>query len=174
MACLRFTRTRPDLVPHDAVTISAALVCESRNPPLPPRLLKYIPPLAFRNLRAFSARAPLSMLCCSTELPAHCGRPVVFGGKMSVHRRDHLREDGISANSPAPPKRKRGCLHPSRRRCSLKYSNFAPNSLLLNLLPTTPMGSIFCGDFRLSPPVFSIFYEQGGGEGARPHLKFVD
>jgi hypothetical protein len=35
--------------------------------------------------------------------------------------------------------------------------------LRLNILPASLTGSIFCADFRLSPPVFSIFYEQGGG-----------
>ena len=34
-----------------------------------------------------------------------------------------------------------------------------------NILPASPMGSISCADFRLSPPVFSIFYDQGEGEG---------
>ena len=57
----------------------------------------------------------------------------------------HLGEDGISGNSPAPPRRKYCYLHLIFRRCCLKHSNFAPNSLLLNILPTSPMGSIFCG-----------------------------
>src|ERR1039458_20025 len=123
--------------------------------------------MSFRNLRTFSARANLSMLCCSTELPAHCGRPVVFGGNMSVLH--HLGEDGLSGNSPAPHRRKDCYLRLIFLRCCLKHSNFAPNSLLLNILPTSPMGSIFCADFRLSPPVFSIFYGQGGrGEGGAP------
>ena len=124
-------------------------------------------PMDFRNLRASCACANLSMLRCSTELPAHRGRPVVFGGEMSVLH--HLREDGMSGNSPTLLGSNSCCLHLNRRRCCLKHSNFAPNSLLLNILPTSPMGSIFCGDFRLSPPVFSIFYGQGGrGRGARP------
>src|ERR1017187_5712615 len=130
-------------------------------------------PMDFRNLRASCACANLSMLRCSTELPAHRGRPVVFGGNMSVLH--HLGEDGISGSSPAPPGRKYCYLHLIFRRCCLKHSNFAPNSLLLNILPTSSMGSIFCGDFRLSPPVFSIFYGQGGeGEGGAPLMKFLD
>src|ERR1035441_9986071 len=40
-----------------------------------------------------------------------------------------------------------------------------PNPLFRNTLPLSPTRSIFCADFRLSPPVFSIFYEQGEGEG---------
>ena len=80
---------------------------------------------------------------------------------MSVLR--HFGEVVISGNSPPPPGRKYCCLHLIFRRCCLTHSNFSPNPLLLNILPTSPMGSIFYGDFRLSPPVFSIFYEQGGG-----------
>jgi hypothetical protein len=88
----------------------------------------------------------------------------------------HLGEDGISGNSSALPGRK-SCyrhLHLHLRQRWLKHSDFAPNSLLINILPTSPTGSIFCGDFRLSPPMFSRFYEQGEGEGGAPLLKFVD
>src|ERR1035441_4170534 len=108
--------------------------------------------MAFRNLRALSAHVTLSMLCCSTELPVHRGRPVVFGGNMSVLH--HLGEDGISGSSPAPPGRKYCYLHLIFRRCCLKHSNFPPNSLLLNILR------------RLSPfapCVFKIL--RAGGEG---------
>ena len=42
----------------------------------------------------------------------------------------------------------------------------AHNSLRLNILPATPASSIFCRDFRLSPPMLSIFYgHRGEGEG---------
>jgi hypothetical protein len=91
---------------------------------------------------------------------------------MSVH--NYLGEERISGDSPALPGRKSCYLHYNLRRCCLKQSHIAPNSLLLNILTTSPMGSIFCGDFRLSPPVFSRFYEQGGGGGGAPLLKFVD
>src|ERR1019366_205093 len=48
-----------------------------------------------------------------------------------------------------------------------------PKSLFRNILPVTPTRSILCADFRLSPPVFSIFYEQGGGgRGVRPIRPF--
>src|ERR1019366_4188245 len=48
-------------------------------------------------------------------------------------------------------------------RHPLKHAHPAPNSLRLKILPASPTGSIFCPDFRLSPTMFSIFYEQGGG-----------
>src|ERR1039458_752777 len=44
-----------------------------------------------------------------------------------------------------------------------------PKSLFRNILPVTLSRSIFCSDFRLSPPMFSIFYEhRGRGGGVRP------
>lgn len=40
------------------------------------------------------------------------------------------------------------------------------NPLLVNILPATLVASIFCRDFRLSPPIISIFYRgRGGGRG---------
>src|ERR1019366_2285141 len=120
--------------------------------------------MAFRNLRASCACANLSMLCCSTELPAHRGRPAIFGGKVSVLH--HLEEHGISGNSPAPQRREHRYLHLNlplnRRRLCLDHSKFSPNSLPLNHVPVTPMGSRLCVDFRLSPPVFSRLYEHSG------------
>src|ERR1017187_5345644 len=45
-----------------------------------------------------------------------------------------------------------------------------PKSLFRNILPLTSTRSIFCADFRLSPPMFSIFYEhRGRGRGVRPY-----
>src|ERR1022692_2835474 len=44
-----------------------------------------------------------------------------------------------------------------------------PKSLFRNILPLTSTRSIFCADFRLSPPMFSIFYEhRGRGRGGAP------
>src|ERR1039457_697012 len=37
-----------------------------------------------------------------------------------------------------------------------------PKFFELNILPISPTDTIFCADFRLSPPMFSIFYEEGG------------
>ena len=37
------------------------------------------------------------------------------------------------------------------------------NSLRLRILRITPLVTGICADFRLSPHVFSRFYEQGGG-----------
>ena len=46
------------------------------------------------------------------------------------------------------------------------------NPLLVNILPATLVASIFCRDFRLSPPIISIFYRGRGGEGyPRPTVK---
>src|ERR1017187_1539776 len=45
-------------------------------------------------------------------------------------------------------------------------------SLFRNILRVTPTRSIFCADFRLSPSVFSIFYEQGGGGRPPPNAFF--
>jgi hypothetical protein len=76
---------------------------------------------------------------------------------------DHLKEDGVllQFSRTAWPK----ITSPTPRN----HASLGLNSLRLNILPTSPTGSIFCADFRLSPPVFSIFYGQGGrGEGARP------
>ena len=75
---------------------------------------------------------------------------------------NHLKEDGVYCNSPALRGRNYDYFHLNLRGRRLNHSNSAPNPLRLNILPTSPTGSIFCGDFRLSPPVFSRFYEQGG------------
>src|ERR1039457_5858445 len=90
---------------------------------------------------------------------------------MSYPTRHHLKKDGFYRISPAFHGRNYyGCFRLTLGGRRLNHSNSAPNPLRLNILPTSPTGSIFCADFRLSPPVFSIFYGQGGrGEGgARP------
>jgi len=85
---------------------------------------------------------------------------------MAFRTYDRLEEDGVYCISPAFHGRKHyGCSRLNLRGRRLNHSNSALNPLQLNILPTSPTGSIFCGDFRLSPPVFSIFYEQGGGGG---------
>jgi hypothetical protein len=84
---------------------------------------------------------------------------------MSVPTCDHLKEDGVFCNSPALHGRKYCYFHLNLRARRLNLANPGYNSLRLNILPASPTGSIFCADFRLSPPVFSIFYEQGGGGG---------
>src|ERR1017187_8721522 len=90
---------------------------------------------------------------------------------MSVNSRDRLGEDGISGNSPALGGRNPCYFRLNLRECRLNQSDPAPNSLRLRILPTSPMGSGFYADFRLSPPLFSGFYEQGGeGEGGAPLL----
>src|ERR1017187_213813 len=69
---------------------------------------------------------------------------------------------------PAPSLPSVAELRGTRRRTGLEpgyrvgHANPTHNSMRLNILPTSPTGSIFCPDFRLSPPVFSIFYEEGG------------
>ena len=82
---------------------------------------------------------------------------------MSVNTRGHLGEDGISGNSPALCGRNPCYFRLNLRGCRLNHSNPATNSLWLNILPASQTGSIFCADFRLSSPMFSIFYEQGEG-----------
>src|SRR5271166_2523791 len=42
------------------------------------------------------------------------------------------------------------------------HANSAHNPLRFNILPASHMGSIFYGDFRLSPRMFPIFYDQTG------------
>ena len=86
---------------------------------------------------------------------------------MELRTCDHPKEDGIYCQSPAL--KGRDYFHLKLRGSRLNYSNPAPNPLRLNILPASPTGSIFCADFRLSPPMFSIFYEQGGrGGGCAP------
>jgi hypothetical protein len=88
---------------------------------------------------------------------------------MALRIRECLKEDGAYCDSPAFHGHNCRLLDRNVRRHPLKHAHPAPNSLPLNILPTSLTGSIFCGDFRLSPPVFSIFYGQGGGGGgARP------
>ena len=85
---------------------------------------------------------------------------------MSVPTCDHLKEDGVYCDSPALRGRNYCYFHLNLRGCSPNLANPAHNSLRLNILPASPTGSIFCADFRLSPIVFSIFYEhRGRGEG---------
>jgi hypothetical protein len=102
-------------------------------------------------------------LTCCLSLPAHRGRPVVLGGIMELRTCDHLMEDGIYCQSPALRGRNYCYFHINIRVRRLNRSNYAPNPLRLNILPISHTGSIFCPDFRLSPLMFSIFYEQGGG-----------
>src|SRR5664279_3274630 len=46
--------------------------------------------------------------------------------------------------------------------------SFVPPKLFeWNILPISQTGSIFCRDFRLSPPMFSVFYKQTGRGGQR-------
>jgi hypothetical protein len=88
---------------------------------------------------------------------------------MELRTCDHLKEDGVYGNSPALRGRNYyRCSRPNLRGLRLKRPGRAHNSLRLNILPASLTGSIFCGDFRLSPPVFSRFYEQG--EGGMRHL----
>jgi hypothetical protein len=84
---------------------------------------------------------------------------------------DHLKkeeEDGVCCN-----------LHSFRVRGLMRTHPFLPiwnenvankrRTLRLNIVPISPTGSIFYGDFRLSPSVFSVFYEHRGGGGGRPY-----
>jgi|ERR1035438_3046462 hypothetical protein len=119
----------------------------------------------FRNLTPRPTPATLTMLSCSTSLPAHRGWPVVLGGNMALRILDRLQEDGTNCISPTFHGRICRYFDLNVRRHPLKHAHSAPNSLRLNILSTTPAPSIFCADFRLSPPVFSIFYEHGGGGG---------
>ena len=86
---------------------------------------------------------------------------------MEFRTSDHRKEDGVYCNSPAPRGRTYFHVRPKLRQRRQNSANPVPNSLRLNILPASLTGSIFCADFRLSPPVFSRFYEQrGGGRGA--------
>ena len=82
---------------------------------------------------------------------------------MEFHTCGHLKQDGVFCNSPALRGRSSRYFDFNLRGRRLNHANPEPNSLRLNILPASLTGSIFCADFRLSPPVFSIFYEQGGG-----------
>ena len=95
---------------------------------------------------------------------------------MAFRTYDRLEEDGVYCISPAFHGRSYyGCSRLNLRGRRLNHSNSAPNPLRLNILPTSPTGSIFCANFRLSPPVFSIFYEQGaGGRGVSQNLSSND
>ena len=76
---------------------------------------------------------------------------------------DQLEEDGVYCNSPAFHGHNcYGCSCLNLRGRRLNHSNPEPNPLRINILQISPTNPIFCGDFRLSPPVFSRFYEQGG------------
>ena len=96
---------------------------------------------------------------CGLSLPARRGRPVVLGGNMELRTCDHLKEDGVYCNSPALRGRDYCYFHLNLRGRRLNRAGLAHNSLWLNILLTTPASSIFCRDFLLSPPMFSIFYE---------------
>ena len=86
---------------------------------------------------------------------------------MEFHTCGHLKQDGVFCNSPALRGLSSCYFDFQLRGRSLNQANPAHNSLPFNILPTTPMGSIFYGDFRLSPPVFSVFYEhRGRGRGS--------
>ena len=84
---------------------------------------------------------------------------------MALRNGGHLKDYDAYCDSPALNDRSCRYLERTVPRQPLKHANPQPNSLRLNILPTSPTGSIFCADFRLSPPMFSIFYEQGGGGG---------
>ena len=93
---------------------------------------------------------------------------------MELRTCDHLMEDGIYCQSPALRGRNYCYFHINIRVRRLNRSNYAPNPLRLNILPISHTGSIFCPDFRLSPPVFSRFYEQGGGGAQRPQFPILE
>ena len=89
---------------------------------------------------------------------------------------DHLKQDGVCCNLNIFF---HGCrltrTHPFLPIWNEKVDNKRRNSLRLNIVPISPTGSIFYGDFRLSPPVFSGFYEhRGRGEGVRPYSTTVN
>jgi hypothetical protein len=88
---------------------------------------------------------------------------------------DHLKEDGVCCDSPALRGRNYCFFRLNLRGRRLKCSYSSPNSLRLNIVPISPTGSIFYGDFRLSPPVFSGLYEhRGRGEGVRPYSTTIN
>ena len=109
---------------------------------------------------------------CCLSLPAHRGRPAVLGGCMEFHTCGHLKQDGVFCNSPALRGRSSRYFDFNLRGRRLNHANPEPNSLRLNILPASLTGSIFCADFRLSPPVFSRFYGQGGGGGGHTNPNF--
>src|ERR1017187_6824543 len=122
----------------------------------------------FRNLTPRPTPATLTMLSCSTSLPAHRGWPVVLGGNMALRILDRLQEDGTNCISPTFHGRICRYFDLNVRRHPLKHAHSAPNSLRLNILSTTPAPSIFCADFRLSPLCFQYFTSTGEGEGVAP------
>jgi hypothetical protein len=97
---------------------------------------------------------------------AHRGRPAVLGGFVYYRTFDHLKEDGVCCYSPALRGRNSCYFRLNLRGRRLNLAICSHISLLLNILPASPKGSIFCRDFRLSPPVFSGFYGHREGEGA--------
>jgi hypothetical protein len=112
--------------------------------------------------------AELRSTCCLSP-SAHRGRPAALGGNVEFCTCDHLKEDGVFCNSLALRGRSSCYFDFKLRGRRLNHANPEPNSLRLNIVPASLTGSIFCADFRLSPPVFSRFYEhRGGGRGALP------
>ena len=81
---------------------------------------------------------------------------------------DHRKEAGVYCDLPALRGRKYCYFRPNLRQRRQNFANPARKSLRLNILPASLTGSIFCPDFRLSPPVFSRFYEYRGGGGRAP------
>jgi hypothetical protein len=93
---------------------------------------------------------------------------------MSGSTCNHLAEDGISRNSCRYPSNFHSRSLPTARlrrpEMAQCVRNPPSNSCRINLLPATPTDLILCVDFRLSPLMFSIFYEQRGrGEGTQPN-----
>jgi len=88
----------------------------------------------------------------------------------------HLGEDGISGNSSALPGRK-SCyrhLHLHLRQRWLKHSDFAPNSLLINIYLQVQPAQYFAATFAFRPLCFQDFTSRGRGGGGAPLLKFMD
>jgi len=90
---------------------------------------------------------------------------------MSCRICNHLAEDGISRNTSRFRSNFRRRRLPTTLNCRPKMAhrvrNLCSNSLRIYYLPATPKSLILCADFRLSPLMFSIFYERGGGERGR-------
>jgi hypothetical protein len=107
---------------------------------------------------------------CGLSLPAHRGRPAALGGNVEFCTCDHLKEDGVFCNSLALRGRSSCYFDFKLRGRRLNHANPEPNSLRFNIVPASLTGSIFCADFRLSPPVFSRFYEHRGGGGGSIRL----
>ena len=76
---------------------------------------------------------------------------------------DDLEQDGASCNPHIFRASRRTRTHPVLPNLERQPQENPCNSLRINILHISLTGSIFYAAFRLSPPVFSIFYEHGGG-----------